>query len=112
MQQLYDLFNPDSVFCLNNSLAIACLDFCKQNNISIPTQLGFASFDEIDLFRLLPTTITSVEQPVQKIGSKAVEILFQHINAQVPIPPVSYQIKPKLNIRESSAKKTHQKSSK
>ncbi|NCD42355.1 MAG: LacI family transcriptional regulator [Bacteroidia bacterium] len=107
MQQLYDLFNPDSVFCLNNSLAIACLDFCKQNNISIPTQLGVASYDEIDLFRLLPTTITSVEQPVQKIGSKAVEILFQHINAQVPIPPVSYQIKPKLNIRESSAKKTH-----
>lgn len=104
MERLLQKGKPDAVFCLNNSLSIAFLDYCKQKGIKIPEDIAFASYDEIDLFRLLPVPVTSVMQPVEGIGQKAVDLLFTQINNSEVIPFQELQLEPTLNIRASSKK--------
>lgn len=104
MEQAFEEFTPDAVFCLNNSLSLAFLDFCKQKKVSIPETTALASFDDIDLFRLLPTTVTSVRQEVKEIGKRAVEKLLTEIDKPGSCEENRIQIPPVLNIRESSRK--------
>jgi len=104
MEHLFSEGEPDAVFCLNNSLSLAFLDFCKQKNINIPGRTGLASFDDIDLFRLLPVTVTSVRQEVTEIGKQAVIKLLQEIRKPGSAEEKRVQIPPILHIRESSQK--------
>lgn len=77
---LIGLLNPpnkiDAIFCSNNRIAVACLDFLHQMNISIPEEVALVSFDDIDVFRFSHPTITAVAQPVEDIGEQAFNILF------------------------------------
>lgn len=90
----------DSVFFLNNKLAIAGMELLKRLNIRVPYDISIVSFDDIDLFRFSYPAITSVTQPKEEIGRLAFEVLFDTINdratkMQQIVLPV------KLNIRES-----------
>ena len=103
MEKLFTSNNkPDAVFTLNNSLAIACLDFCRKKNIQIPTDIALASFDEIDLFRFMHPPLTAVAQPIKEIGSKAVELLMKEVNSNEPIDFQHIKLEPALIIRKSS----------
>ena len=90
----------DSIFFLNNKLAIAGLEILKRLNIRIPQDISIVSFDDIELFKFSCPTITSVSQPKEEIGKLAFEILLNQINdsdmkkQQITLPV-------KMNIRES-----------
>jgi len=103
MAKLFSLNKkPDAVFTLNNSLAIACLDFCRNRNIQIPKDMALASFDEIDLFRFMHPPLTAVAQPIKEIGSKAVEILMKEISSNEHIDFQHIKLQPTLIVREST----------
>ncbi|WP_034044678.1 LacI family DNA-binding transcriptional regulator [Wocania ichthyoenteri] len=51
----------------------------KNNNIKIPSEVAIVSFDELSAFDLVDPPITSLIQPVNKIGDAAVEILLKDI---------------------------------
>lgn len=51
----------------------------KNNNIKIPSEVAIVSFDELSAFDLVEPPITSLIQPVNKIGDAAVEILLKDI---------------------------------
>jgi LacI family transcriptional regulator len=75
----------DGVFAANDQMAMAVLDRAIERGIDIPRQLSIAGFDGIA--RDLPArmTLSTVEQPLAELGSRAVAGLVDLINGlEVP----------------------------
>lgn len=66
----------DAIITLNNSLAHICLKSCQERGIRIPEDISFTSFDNVDWFDLVNPGVTGVQQNIEAMGEKAVEILM------------------------------------
>ncbi len=100
LKELILIEKIDSVFFLNNKLAIAGMKVLKRLNIRIPYDISIVSFDDIDLFKFSYPTISSVSQPKEEIGRLAFEVLLENINdKEAKIRQLTLPVK--LNIRES-----------
>ena len=73
----------EAVFTVNNSIAIACLDYLNRHHYHIPNDVAILSFDDIELFKYSCPTITAVAQAVDKIGGISVNLLMDEINGLV-----------------------------
>lgn len=92
----------DAIFFATNYLGIAGLESLKLLSKKIPDDLAIVCFDDHDIFRLYTPAITSLAQPVDAIGKKAVELLVGLIrqNAEKNKNNI-YRFAAKLNERES-----------
>jgi LacI family transcriptional regulator len=74
--------NPelDALFFATNYLGILGLECIGRLKMAIPEDIAVISFDDHDLFRLYPPGITCIEQPVEPIAKKAVELLMQQLD--------------------------------
>ncbi len=84
---LYSILNQDespvdAIFAINNNVAIACLKVINEMGVKMPEQLGFISFDDVDLFELTTPKITAISQPIQAIAVSAVQKVIELINNQ------------------------------
>ena len=92
---------PDALFTSNSLLAAGALRTLRENNIAIPGEIAFASFDETTWSRLVVPPLTVVEQPTYEIGQTATELLLKRIQD----PTRSHReviLQAKLIIRQSS----------
>lgn len=83
-KEIRELINPplcaQALFFLNNNLTVAGLDILNKYGFRIPQDVAVVSFDDIPLFKFHYPPITAVNQPVEEMGRKAVEILLDQIN--------------------------------
>ena len=68
----------DGIFCVNNSIAKAILKASSSQN-DLFGNLNIISFDDIEVFDLVNPKISSVAQPIEKIGHTAVELLIDRL---------------------------------
>ncbi len=96
--------NAQALFFLNNNLTVAGLEVLKKYGFRIPQDIAVVSFDDIPLFKFHYPSITAVNQPVEEMGRRAVEILLDQINLKVN-KQGTQQIKlpTELQIRNSSS---------
>ena len=66
----------------SNLLTIAGLKHINQLGIKIPEELAVVGFDKTDAFDLFYTTVSFVNQPIQELGEKAVQLLLKSIENQ------------------------------
>ena len=68
-----DLFNqrelPDSVFCVNDQIAVAAIDAAREVGLSIPNDLGVIGVDDIWMAQTGSYSLTTVAQPLEGNGS-------------------------------------------
>ena len=96
-------FQPEAVFFATNYLGVAGMESIRQLQLSIPKDMAVVCFDDEDLFRLLPPGITSVQQPVEQIAAKAIELLMYQIhNKKITAKERRVQLSPRLIIRGSA----------
>ncbi len=93
--------NIRGIFTGNNSIAIACMKALDKRNLRIPHDIALLSFDDIDLFQLSFPKITSIKQPVEQIGEKAVELLLNEIKLNGKAPKKQITLDAKLIERHS-----------
>lgn len=72
---------PDAIFTSNSLLAAGILRALKENKVSIPDEIAFASFDETRWAALVDPPITVIEQPTYEIGHTAAGLLMKRIEA-------------------------------
>jgi LacI family transcriptional regulator len=73
--------NLDAIYCLNNNIATSLLKTLKQKQFrSYSSKIKIACFDDIDLFNIIDTPITSVSQPIEDIGLNASSVLLDIID--------------------------------
>ena len=70
---------PDAIFTSNSLLAAGILRALKENKVSIPDEIAFASFDETRWAALVDPPITVIEQPTYEIGHTAADLLMHRI---------------------------------
>jgi LacI family transcriptional regulator, galactose operon repressor len=68
---------PTAVFAANDLMALGVLDAARILGISVPQELSIAGFDDIDAATGVQPPITTVRQPMQRMGKKAVEYILE-----------------------------------
>ncbi len=73
---------PDSIFAVNDPVAIGAFQRIKEGKLRIPEDIAIVGFSNNKITSLVNPTITTVNQPSFEMGKKAVEILIEMINNQ------------------------------
>lgn len=70
-----------AIFCCNDLMAVGVLNACKKLKIKVPNQLSIIGFDNIDLSRYVEPKITTIDQNMFILGSKAANLLAEKIQS-------------------------------
>ena len=92
---------PTAIVCLNDITAFAILEGLGLRGIRVPRDVSVVGYDDLFLARLVAPSLTTVRQPVHRIGHTAAQLLLNeaepgHEHRQVVVEP-------ELMARESTA---------
>lgn len=80
IQQLLDKkVEFDSVFAFSDTLAIGAMNFLLEKSLKIPGDVSVASFSGTELSTMVYPQLTSVQQPLTKMGEIAAELILEKI---------------------------------
>lgn len=100
-QTLLDLPTPPTaIFASNDLLAFGAMDAVRQHGLSIPDDISLVGFDDIPQASLVYPTLTTVRQPLDKMGRLAVKMLLEHISSP-EYSPYTATLATELIIRDS-----------
>jgi len=90
-----------ALFAYNDLSAIGALRALRDCGLRVPDDVSVVGFDDINSAAFQIPSLTTVRQPLDKMGALAGEILLQRI--QGGANPVEVTVDPELIIRESTA---------
>ena len=99
-RQLLDMPQPpDAIFAVNDPCAIEIMLIAKERGINIPQDLGIVGFSNDPISAIIEPSLTTVEQPVWKIGEESARLLLE----QMEHPTVEKRmLATRLIVRKSS----------
>jgi len=68
-------------------------------------QFGMVSFDDLELFKFLPVTITAIAQPIPQIAAEIMEVMLKRLNGSATKEKIQKVVQTQLIVRASSQKK-------
>jgi LacI family transcriptional regulator len=75
----------DAVFCVNNNLTKSLLKYIHKNNLQV--RFKILSFDDLEVFDFATPKVTTISQPIDLMGQKAIKLLNDYIeNKENHIP--------------------------
>jgi LacI family transcriptional regulator len=91
---------PTAVFAADGTMSHGLMQAIADLNIKVPDQLSVVCFDDLDWMTFMQPAITSVHQPVHRIGSMAAELLLARIAGETSVAKHNV-LEARLNIRDS-----------
>lgn len=79
MQEQKDSSEKIGLFCINDLFAAQAINAANRNKINIPEKMNIVGFDNTMLCDMTFPTMTSINQPLDKIAAKSFELLCQKI---------------------------------
>ncbi len=71
---------PTAIFAANNMMAKGSVKALMEAGLSIPEDISFISFDDVDMFEIMNMNISTVSRPTETMGKVAAEMLMELIN--------------------------------
>ncbi len=68
--------SPSAVFVASDMMAIGALKALRQAGRQVPQDIALVSFDDIPIASAIEPALTTVRQPIERMGSMAVEVLL------------------------------------
>jgi LacI family transcriptional regulator len=96
--------SPTAVFVASDFAAFGAIRAIIEAGLNVPEDISVVGFDDIVISRLFIPSLTTVSQPIDKIGAKAASLLFKRINSPNPKKKEKVIFRPRLTIRESTAR--------
>lgn len=90
---------PSAVFAVSDTLAIGALKEINMRGLKVPVHMAIVGFDNISFSNMTNPTLTTVSQPMYKMGHKAASMLINCIKGK-PVDSVIMDYE--LIIREST----------
>lgn len=81
MRRLLD-HNPTAVFVASDTMAVGAMKAIKEAGLRVPEDIAVVSFDDLPVASIVEPPLTTVRQPIQRLGSTAVDILLNLIEHQ------------------------------
>lgn len=92
--------HPDAIFIAADVMAIGALRAIREAKLSVPDDIAIVSFDDVPPAVQATPRLTTIRQPIRRMGIKLVETLMDIINNGVK-PPRSVVFGTELVVRES-----------
>ena len=73
---------PTAVFAVSDLLAIGALKEINASGLHVPADMAVVGFDKIDFSNMTNPTLTTIAQPMYKMGTIAAEMLIDKIRGQ------------------------------
>ncbi len=95
---------PTAVFCANDEMAIGCVHAVKAAGLTVPGDISVMGFDDIRYAEVMDPPLTTIAQPTEEIGERAMYRLCREIEDAPQAPDDAPEIVPhKLIVRQSVA---------
>jgi LacI family transcriptional regulator len=78
-RRLLDLPLPKALVFANDQMAVGALDVLERRGIRVPEDVAVVGFDGIPLGRVVRPALTTVTQPMRRLGETAVELLVDRL---------------------------------
>lgn len=82
---------PQAILFANDQMAIGALHALERRGVRVPDDIAVTGFDGIPLSRMVRPPLTTVRQPMRRLGEEAVELLIQRL-ADPTRDPVSLML--------------------
>ncbi len=92
---------PTAVFCYNDLSALGAMREIRDHGLNVPHDISVAGFDDLYISEYMDPPLTTVRQPMQQMGSMAMERLLQIIASGDAGPDV--EVPGELVVRGSTA---------
>jgi LacI family transcriptional regulator len=92
---------PSAIFTYNDLMAFGVIKAVKELGIKIPEELSIVGFDDIFFSSFTDPPLTTIRQPKEELGKKAVELLLKLMNGERQ----SLLLEPELIIRNTTARR-------
>lgn len=92
---------PDGVVCANDLIALGLVHRLRSVGVDVPGRVAVIGYDDIGFAEVCSPPLTTVRQPVDRLGATAVQLLTARQVDPSGVPRVS-RLKPELVIREST----------
>ncbi|MFD1777634.1 LacI family DNA-binding transcriptional regulator [Fredinandcohnia salidurans] len=73
---------PTAVFAVSDTLAIGALKGINGNGLHVPNDIALVGFDNISFSNMTNPTLTTISQPMYKMGSLAANMLISSIQGE------------------------------
>ena len=70
---------PDAIFALKNSTTIYAFEVLQKFCVAVPQTIALLGFDDFELASTVRPSISVIQQPVEEIGRRAAEMLFEQL---------------------------------
>lgn len=101
MDRLLALSNPPTaVFCYNDMTALGALRSIRIHGLRVPHDISVAGFDDLFVASYTDPPLTTVRQPMRRMGQLAMENLIKLMSEEESV--VRVKVNPELIIREST----------
>jgi LacI family transcriptional regulator len=71
---------PEALLFANDQMAVGALHTLEGRGLRVPEDVAVTGFDGIALSRLVRPALTTVRQPMRRMGEEAVELLVRRLN--------------------------------
>lgn len=92
---------PDAIFATSDPIAIGTMHALRDFGLRIPEDISVAGFDNLDISAKIEPPLTTMSQPLYKMGALAAKLLVERIEGKTGKPPKRYVVNPKLVVRRS-----------
>ena len=93
---------PTAIFAMDDMMAIGALGAAIDMGWAVPADLSIVGFDDMAVGAYVRPALTTVRQPMEELGRKAVELLLTMIEGEEPCDPCPRLVlEPELIIRDS-----------
>ena len=101
VKKLLEISKPDVVIAMTDVIAIGAYRFLREHDIKVPEDVGLVGFSDLKGTDLMAVPLTTVREPTEEIGKRAIEILMDQIDD--PDCEIRQEkLGPKLVVRESA----------
>ncbi len=70
---------PRALFFYNDIVALGFLQAAREEGVKVPDEVAVVGFDDSEVSRFAPVPLTTIHQPVDRIGAIAVDIIRKRI---------------------------------
>lgn len=91
---------PRAVVAGNDQMALGALSVLADAGLRVPEDVAVTGYDDVAAARYARPALTTVDQPMLRLGARAVEVLLERI-ADPDAPPRDVQLETRLVLRRS-----------
>ncbi|WP_165874193.1 LacI family DNA-binding transcriptional regulator [Rubrobacter taiwanensis] len=92
---------PTAVFASSDHMALGLIEAVREAGVRVPEDLSVVGYDGLPV--AAENRLTTVDPLLHEIGSEAVKLLAEQIQAERPLPAKRVEIPPRLVVRETTA---------